>query len=174
MRTYLSDGGVGTREFTYAGVILFKAPTMRNSLLEFEFSQNINFMKRWHMRLRIAVGAFLLWITCSFVPASVFLGQTSSQQKELFTLGELSNSLEALSRRVSPAVVQILVSGYGPIRFADLDTPPVFPGSGRVGRESSSILKVISSPTLMFWKVQGKSKLCFPCPRMKGTNGGRF
>ncbi len=37
MRTYLSDGGVGTREFTYAGVILFKAPTMRNSLLEFWF-----------------------------------------------------------------------------------------------------------------------------------------
>lgn len=78
------------------------------------------------MKLGIAVWAFLLWITCSFVPASVLLAQTSSHQKESFALGELSSSLEALSRRVSPAVVQILVSGYGPIRFADLGTPPVF------------------------------------------------
>ena len=77
------------------------------------------------MRHRITVWAFWLWITCSFVPASVLLGQTSSNQKDLLSLGELSSSLEALTQRVSPAVVQILVSAYGPTPGAAPFAPDV-------------------------------------------------
>ena len=65
------------------------------------------------MRRRITVWAFWLWITCGFVTTSVLLAQTSSHQKDLLSLRELSSSLEALTQRVSPAVVQILVSAYG-------------------------------------------------------------
>ena len=58
------------------------------------------------MRVKIAMGAFLLWIICGFVPTSVLPAQTSSHQKDLLPLEELSSSLEALTQRVSPAVVQ--------------------------------------------------------------------
>ncbi len=58
------------------------------------------------MRRRITVWAFWLWITCGIVSASVLPAQTSSHQKDLLPLEELSSSLEALTQRVSPAVVQ--------------------------------------------------------------------
>ena len=88
---------------------------MGNSLLESGFNENMSFpyRKGWRMRRRITVWAFWLWITCGFVPTSVLLAQTSSHQKDLLSLRELSSSLEALTQRVSPAVVQILVSAYG-------------------------------------------------------------
>ena len=95
------------REFINGEVILAKAPIMRNSLLEFWFNEIRIFSNRkgWHMRCRITVWAFWLWITCGFVPTSVLLAQTSSHQNDLLSLRELSSSLEALTQRVSPAVV---------------------------------------------------------------------
>ena len=58
------------------------------------------------MRRRITVWAFWLWIICDFVPTSVLPAQSSSHEKDLLPLEELSSSLEALTQRVSPAVVQ--------------------------------------------------------------------
>src|SRR5579863_6263365 len=45
----------------------------------------------------------------------------ADDSEPLQTLVQLNNALESLAARVSPAVVQILVTGYGPLREREED-----------------------------------------------------
>jgi serine protease Do len=73
------------------------------------------------LRTNFLLRLLSMWLACA---ASLFLlsarvrGQSADSRKdELRTdeLGKLNRSVEALIKRVSPSVVQILVTGYGPL-----------------------------------------------------------
>src|ERR1700686_1099221 len=49
------------------------------------------------------------------LPGGVLLAQGAHPQPKQNSLVEFSGEIRSLSRRVSPAVVQISVSGYGPL-----------------------------------------------------------
>jgi len=86
----------------------------------------------------LAVVSFLLVPYCA--------GNASAQDRSLDNLRNLNQSVDALIRKVSPAVVQILVTGYGPLEEGDrASTSTVIGrqraiGSGFVIEESGYIL----------------------------------
>jgi serine protease Do len=65
------------------------------------------------------------WTSCLFIPiaASLFLcipaSRAQAQGRSAEELRKLNDSVDALIRKVSPSVVQILVSGYGPLEESD-------------------------------------------------------
>jgi serine protease Do len=52
------------------------------------------------------------------MPDAVLIGQVASRQSKPSSLIELSGEIQSLAHRVAPAVVQILVNGYGPLNQA--------------------------------------------------------
>src|SRR5579862_4301539 len=73
-------------------------------------SANERASKRPYRPLRIV---FLLYIVCLFSPLLV-AGQTRQESRPSDALHQLNDSIEALVQRISPSVVQIMVTGYGP------------------------------------------------------------
>ena len=67
------------------------------------------------MRLNVTLPVLFVTIVCFLVPALVLSAQTLPEKKASATLGELNRSLQDLSERVGPAVVQIITTGYGSI-----------------------------------------------------------
>src|SRR5947208_10141835 len=63
-------------------------------------------------------------------------------------LRDLDSSLEQVVAKVSPAVVQIVVTGYGPWRIMGIATQRESSGSMRLALASSSILTATSLLTL--------------------------
>ncbi len=53
-----------------------------------------------------------LGVFCYLLSPSVLFAQSESERKTPETLGQLSDAFEALAERVSPAVVQIVATGY--------------------------------------------------------------
>ncbi len=58
--------------------------------------------------------AFLLIMTLCFCGSAASLLAQANQQRSMITLGKLSAEFERLSKSVSPAIVQILATGYVP------------------------------------------------------------
>ena len=54
-----------------------------------------------------------LEVFCYLLSSSVLFAQSESEWKAPETFGQLSDACEALAERVSPAVVQIVATGYG-------------------------------------------------------------
>lgn len=54
-----------------------------------------------------------------FLFAAVLPAQTATKDSSLDPLHKMSNTIEALVKQVSPSVVQILVTGYGPLEEGD-------------------------------------------------------
>lgn len=74
------------------------------------------------------------------LPGSVLLAQVAHPQPKQNSLVEFSGEIRSLSRRVSPAVVQISVSGYGPLDQATGHSVSLF------GRQESIGSGVIVDP----------------------------
>src|SRR5260370_9300441 len=70
---------------------------------------------RYSRRLR-----FLAVATAAFVTA--LPGAVSAQDRGDNTLRKLNESVDALIKKVSPSVVQILVTGFGPVESPDHST----------------------------------------------------
>lgn len=65
------------------------------------------------MRLKAGMIASLVLICCCALPVTELVAQTAGPKKDVATLSALSSSFQALAERVSPAVVQIMTTGYG-------------------------------------------------------------
>lgn len=65
------------------------------------------------MRLKAGMIASLALICCCALLVTELLAQTAGRKKDVATLSALSSSFQALAERVSPAVVQIMTTGYG-------------------------------------------------------------
>jgi len=78
------------------------------------FEVRMNFTAKNHCRLRRA--ATVLFSLALFLTAS---SRAQAQDRSTDALRRLNESVEALIRRVSPSVVQILVTGYGPLEETD-------------------------------------------------------
>ncbi len=87
---------------------------------------------------RIALLAVIM-VTVLARPAEL-CGQRTPREASLTTLGQLSQSFEALSERVTPAVVQILATGYAPLQQGDE------PGTGLLTRRQIGGSGVILDP----------------------------
>ena len=74
------------------------------------------------------------------LPGAVLLAQVAHSQPQKNSLVEFSGEIRSLSRRVSPAVVQISVSGYGPLDQATGHSVSLF------GRQESIGSGVIVDP----------------------------
>ncbi len=81
----------------------------------------------------------LLLATALVLPGEL-AGQRTPREASLATLGQLSQSFEALSERVTPAVVQILATGYTPLQQGDE------PGTGLITRRQVGGSGVIVDP----------------------------
>ena len=68
------------------------------------------------MRSKLCLSLVVLTLVACLLPGSGLLAQSLSDKEHRNGLTELSSSFQALSRRVSPAVVQIFTSGYAPIQ----------------------------------------------------------
>ena len=79
---------------------------------------------RYSRRLR-----FLVVATAAFVTA--LPGAASAQDRGDNTLRKLNESVDALIKKVSPSVVQILVTGYGPVESPDHSTTALTLGRQR-------------------------------------------
>jgi serine protease Do len=86
-------------------------------------------------RLPLLAGAALL-----LAGPALLSGQEPSRVRALAALRDLSASFEALSERVSPAVVQIVATGYQPLQLDDA------PGSGLLTRRQIGGSGVILDP----------------------------
>jgi serine protease Do len=76
----------------------------------------------WSRRLRRGIRhqqITLFLCGAYFLFAAVLPAQTATKDSSLDPLHQMSNTIEALVRRVSPSVVQILVTGYGPLDEGD-------------------------------------------------------
>jgi serine protease Do len=80
--------------------------------------------------LRFSLTALALMVNVSCVPGTAW-GQTTAADKTSDVMRQMSSSCEDLVKRVSPCVVEVLVSGYG--SASDEDDK----GSTAVGRERS-------------------------------------
>jgi len=65
------------------------------------------------MRIKNCLAFLLIMTLCFCGSASILLAQ-ANQRKSMITLGNLSAEFERLSKSVSPAIVQILATGYVP------------------------------------------------------------
>jgi len=65
------------------------------------------------MKIKNCLAFLLIMTLCFCSPASSLLAQVT-QRKSMITLGKLSAEFEQLSKSVSPAIVQILATGYVP------------------------------------------------------------
>lgn len=66
------------------------------------------------MRIKQYFAIFLITTICFCVWTSELLGQANQQGRLMITLGRLSDEFKGLSKSVSPAIVQILATGYAP------------------------------------------------------------
>src|SRR5215471_14236865 len=71
----------------------------------------------------LAVVSFLLVPYCA--------GNASAQDHSLDNLRNLNQSVDALIKKVSPSVVQILVTGYGPLEEGDRGSTSTVLGNQR-------------------------------------------
>ncbi len=77
--------------------------------------------------------AFLLIMTLCFCGSASNLSAQANQQRSMITLGKLSSEFERLSKSVSPAIVQILATGYVPgVNQVNMLTKQRSSGSGVV------------------------------------------
>ncbi len=77
--------------------------------------------------------AFLLIMTLCFCGSASSLSAQANQQRSMITLGKLSAEFERLSKSVSPAIVQILATGYVPgVNQVNMLTKQRSSGSGVV------------------------------------------
>src|SRR5260370_13999183 len=89
-------------------------------------------------RHRYALSSILLVLAS--VSPTVVLGQSSSDSKNSELMHQMSNSFEGLVKRVSPAVVEVLVTGFGSPSDEDSQASAV------LGRELSLGSGVIIDP----------------------------
>lgn len=89
---------------------------------------------------RNILGLALMAIAFPLLPTTGVAAQRSSSDARLAALGDLSQSFEALSERVSPAVVQILAVGYA------LSTERDAPGAGLLIRRRVTGSGVVLDP----------------------------
>jgi len=86
--------------------------------------------RHWRVSGRQGIGVGFLWLAL-FV--SLLSGTSArAQQQPADELSRLNESVDALIKRVSPSVVQILVTGYGPLEEADRGS-----AGALVGRQSA-------------------------------------
>lgn len=74
---------------------------------------------RWRYRIALVVSC------------AIFTGRASGQERNENTLRKLNDSVDALIKKVSPSVVQILVTGYGPIDTSERGNTAVVIGRQR-------------------------------------------
>src|SRR6202030_2086885 len=79
-------------------------------------------------------------MTCLFLAASSLSGQTQPQGDRRKLLEQFSQSLDELTARVSPAIVQVLVTGYGPLEDKNKGQ------ASQIGRQRSLGSGVILDP----------------------------
>ena len=65
------------------------------------------------MRIKNYFAFFLIMALC-FCGSAASLSAQANQRKSMITLSRLSAEFEMLSKSVSPAIVQILATGYAP------------------------------------------------------------
>ena len=88
---------------------------------------------------KCACGLFWLFIVCLSVARGVS-AQAANAKVDTDPLHQLNNSVRALVKRVTPSVVQVLVTGYGPVEGSRGDTNLV------LGRQQSIGSGVIIDP----------------------------
>ncbi len=76
---------------------------------------------KWKMKNGKCGGLPWLCLVFLFVTPQV-LAQTATPKADSDPLHQLNNSVKALVRRVTPSVVQVLVTGYGPVEDSHGDT----------------------------------------------------
>src|SRR5208282_6072424 len=69
--------------------------------------------------------------TAALLCFSILTGRAQAQEHPMEELRKLNESVDALVRKVSPSVVQILVSGYGPLEESDRSNTGVVIGRQR-------------------------------------------
>ncbi len=89
---------------------------------------------------RTAGPPFALLLASVLALPGELAAQRTPREASLATLGQLSRSFEALSERVTPAVVQILATGYAPLQQGDE------PGTGLISRRQIGGSGVILDP----------------------------
>ena len=104
----------------------------------------MNNANRQHVRIQtLSICVLLLGLACLTFP-SVVAAQTAARgavkKIESDPLHDFNNSIRALVRRVSPSVVQVMVSGYGPVEGTRNTTGLV------IGRQESVGSGVIIDP----------------------------
>jgi serine protease Do len=82
-----------------------------------------------------------LGIMAALIQPAELVGQRRSSEQALAGLRDLSEYFQALSERVSPAVVQIIASGYSPLQQGDA------PGTGLLTRRQVGGSGVILDPS---------------------------
>jgi serine protease Do len=97
-------------------------------------------MKRNHKSKRRAIAACVL-ATLALLPFLKVNAQTDAPKRKSDAIHEMSAAFEGLVRQVSPAVVEVLVTGYGTGEENDETLPP-----SSVGRERSLGSGVIIEP----------------------------
>lgn len=74
------------------------------------------------IRVNVTLPVLFVTVVCFLVSAPVLSAQTLTEKKASATLAELNRSLQDLSERVGPAVVQIMTTGYGSIEGTNLSS----------------------------------------------------
>jgi serine protease Do len=92
--------------------------------------------------MRIAKSGYgLAWVCVAFLlPAPRVAAQTATAKLDSDPLHQFNNSVRALVKRVTPSVVQVLVTGFGPVESGRGDTNLV------LGRQQSIGSGVIIDP----------------------------
>ena len=91
----------------------------------------------WSNRLPLIRAASLV---CAIAISSPYQAAADQAPKGTDALRGFSQSVESLVQRTAPSVVQIVVSGYGPLKDPERTTPTsCSAGSGAWDRASSSI-----------------------------------
>jgi serine protease Do len=93
-----------------------------------------------NMNRKIGLTFFAVIVCFVLILPSEAAAQRGSRDRALTALAGLSESFEALSERVNPAVVQILATGYQPLQATDA------PGSGLLSRRQVGGSGVILDP----------------------------
>ena len=82
----------------------------------------VSSQKRCCLRVNVTLPVLFVTVVCFLVSAAGLSAQTLTEKKVSATLDELNRSLQDLSERVGPAVVQIMTTGYGSIEGTDLSS----------------------------------------------------
>src|SRR6185312_12685473 len=94
---------------------------------------------KWKMKIG-KYGRGLLWLCLVSLPISPRVSAQTTAKGDLDPLHQLNNSVRALVKRVTPSVVQVLVTGYGPVEGGRGDTNLV------LGKQQSMGSGVIIDP----------------------------